>query len=208
MLRLRPRRTCGIGLSTRGTRRMLTVRIATQILLDLQRQRVHAAPHVRNTRRQPHPNHTRNRIHRRARTERTRVKARPSTSPVDDHPDAAGQRDLDPARRRDIPRWRPDCPELPPGQPEAGRPVTGNRSRWYRGGGTADVRQARAVPAGRGQPGSSGSERSRSGRCGCFQARRSSAATLGKASRSGRSSPGSGQGLSMGRALRSEPQQY
>ena len=56
------------------------MRVSPEILLDLQRQRVHAAPHVRHTSRQPHPNSARNRDRRRARTARTRASAEPSTS--------------------------------------------------------------------------------------------------------------------------------
>src|SRR5512134_1753733 len=42
------------------------VRVAPQRLLNLQRQAVHAAPHVRPADRQPHPHPARNRDHRRS----------------------------------------------------------------------------------------------------------------------------------------------
>ncbi len=54
--------------------------IAPEIFLDLQRQRVHPAPHVRHPGRKPDPNPARNRNHRRPRTARTRASAEPSTS--------------------------------------------------------------------------------------------------------------------------------
>ena len=54
--------------------------VAPETFLDLQRQRVHAAPHVGHATRQPDANPARNRDHRRARTERTRPSAAPSTS--------------------------------------------------------------------------------------------------------------------------------
>ena len=54
--------------------------IVLEILLDLQRQGVHAAPHVGRPGRQPDTNTARNRDHRRARTASTRASAEPSTS--------------------------------------------------------------------------------------------------------------------------------
>src|SRR5215469_9745213 len=56
------------------------VRVATQHLLDLDRQAVHAAPHVGMTDRKPHPHANRDRDHRRDRTFRTRSNAAASTS--------------------------------------------------------------------------------------------------------------------------------
>ena len=56
------------------------MRVAPEILLDLKRQGVHAAPHVGHPGRQPDPNTARNRDHRRARTASTRASAEPSTS--------------------------------------------------------------------------------------------------------------------------------
>ena len=53
--------------------------IARQVLLNLKRQRVHAAAHVRHTCREPHPHTARNRDHRRSRTAITRASAGPST---------------------------------------------------------------------------------------------------------------------------------
>ena len=54
--------------------------VVPEVFLDLERERVHAAPHVRHPRRQPYADAARNRDHRRARTERTRPSAAPSTS--------------------------------------------------------------------------------------------------------------------------------
>src|SRR5436305_12412477 len=55
------------------------VRIAPERLLHLQRQPVHAAPHVGPADRQPHAHPARNRDHRRASASRTRRSALPST---------------------------------------------------------------------------------------------------------------------------------
>ena len=56
------------------------VRIAPEVLLNLQRQRVHAAPHVRHTGRKPDPHAARNRDHRRSRTPITRASAEGSSA--------------------------------------------------------------------------------------------------------------------------------
>ena len=56
------------------------MRIALQALLNLQRQTLHAAPHVRVARRNPDPNAVRNRDHRRDSAFKTRVNAADSTS--------------------------------------------------------------------------------------------------------------------------------
>ena len=79
------------------------MRVAPEILLDLKRQGVHAAPHVGHATRQPDTNTSRNRDHRRARTASTRASAEPSTS-RSTITRAIGQRDLHPSRRRRIPR--------------------------------------------------------------------------------------------------------
>src|SRR5688572_4693553 len=56
------------------------VRVATEVLLHLQRQAVHAAAHVGHARRQPHPHPRRHRDHARASTASTRTSAASSTS--------------------------------------------------------------------------------------------------------------------------------
>ena len=54
-------------------------RLAPKAFLNLEAQRVHAAPHVRHARRQPYPDTARNRDHRGARTASTRASAGAST---------------------------------------------------------------------------------------------------------------------------------
>src|SRR5687767_2543467 len=56
------------------------VRVATEVLLHLQCQAVHAAAHVGHARRQPHPHPRRHRDHARASTASTRNSAASSTS--------------------------------------------------------------------------------------------------------------------------------
>ena len=56
------------------------MRIPPETLLDLKRQGVHPAPHVRHAGRKPDPRSARNRDHRRSRTPRTRDSAVTSTS--------------------------------------------------------------------------------------------------------------------------------
>ena len=53
--------------------KVASMRIALQLLLDLQRQAVHAAPHVDVADRQPHPHPAWNRDHRRASAPTTAV---------------------------------------------------------------------------------------------------------------------------------------
>ena len=80
------------------------VRIVPEILLDLEDQGVHAAPHVGHPGRQPDPNTARNRDHRRARTESTRASAEPSTSRSTITREPSASRDLHPSRRQRIAR--------------------------------------------------------------------------------------------------------
>ena len=54
--------------------------VAPEVVLNRQRQRVHAATHVRHTACTPHPNPARNRDHRHSRTAITRAGADPSTA--------------------------------------------------------------------------------------------------------------------------------
>lgn len=76
-----PKHLQQIAATAAKDKKIAGMRIAPQPLLDLQRQAIHAPPHIRHAAGKPHPNSGRNRNHRRrSKTSRTRDSAAPSTS--------------------------------------------------------------------------------------------------------------------------------